>query len=195
MTEILLIEPPSRGAFHYRPPVALLYLAGYLQKQKIKVKILDSTKKFNIQEIKKINPKYIGLTCYTPEYKEVIHLAKDIKKLLPKTKIIVGGTHPTLYPKEFSKKYFNKVIQGNGELQIYNYIKKSHLKNMSPFLPAYNLINMPYYTHANPFAIRGCYLRSMYVLATRGCPSECTFCVAKKYVNLPAVCKFVLLQT
>jgi len=180
MTEILLIEPPSRKAFHYRPPVALLYLAGYLQKQKIKVKILDATKKFDTKQIKRINPKYIGLTCYTPEYQEVVDLAKVLKNLLPKTKIIVGGTHPTLYPHEFPKKYFDKIIQGDGELQLYNYITKSHLKKISSFFPAYNLINMSYYTHANPFAIRGCYLRSMYILATRGCPSECTFCVAKK---------------
>jgi hypothetical protein len=86
MTEILLVEPPSRKAFHYRPPVALLYLAGFLQKNKIKVKILDSTKKFSLKEIKKINPKYIGITCYTPEYKEVINLAKEIKKYYPKPK-------------------------------------------------------------------------------------------------------------
>ena len=43
---------------------------------------------------------------------------------------------------------------------------------------------MEYYTNANPYAIRGCFLRSMYLLATRGCPSQCTFCVAKNYGNL-----------
>ena len=38
---------------------------------------------------------------------------------------------------------------------------------------------MDYYTNASPYAISGCFLRSMYIMATRGCPSQCTFCVAK----------------
>jgi len=46
--------------------------------------------------------------------------------------------------------------------------------------PDYSLIDMNYYTNANPYAIRGVFLRSMYILATRGCPSQCSFCVAKK---------------
>jgi len=180
MTEVLLIEPPSRKAFHARPPIALLYLAGFLQKHKVKVKILDPTKPFNINTIKKINPKFVAITCYTPEFEEVVGLAKSIKKILPKSKLIVGGTHPTLIPSDFSKKIFNKIIIGDGELQLLNYVKKTKIKTIEDFLPAYNLINMDYYTKANPYAIRGCYLRSMYILATRGCPSQCTFCVAKK---------------
>jgi len=193
MTEILLIEPPSRQAFHARPPIALLYLAGFLQKYKIKVKILDSTIPFNLNIIKKINPKFIGITCYTPEYEEVISLAKDLKKILPKTKLIVGGTHPTLMPNDFPKKLFDKVIVGDGELALLRYITKLSQQQeikYSNFLPAYNLINMDYYTKANPYAIRGCYLRSMYILATRGCPSECTFCVAKKLRSLNGCIKF-----
>lgn len=46
--------------------------------------------------------------------------------------------------------------------------------------PDYSLIDMRYYSNANPYAIRGVFLRSMYLSATRGCPSQCTFCVAKK---------------
>jgi radical SAM superfamily enzyme YgiQ (UPF0313 family) len=162
MTEILLIEPPSRKAFHYRPPVALLHLAGFLQKNKVKVKILDSIEKFSLKKIKKINPKYIGITCYTPEYEEVINLAKNLKKILPKTKIIVGGTHPTLYPKEFSKKYFNKIIQGDGELQLLNYIRKTKNNKLTPFIPAYNLINMPYQSLCYPWCLSSLYVCPCY---------------------------------
>ena len=43
MTDIALISPPSRSFNHYRPPMALLYLAGHLQKHHLKVKIIDIT--------------------------------------------------------------------------------------------------------------------------------------------------------
>lgn len=234
MTDIVLISPPSRSFNHYRPPMALLYLAGHLQKHHLKVKIIDITikevirsKNFSselpkklieiekniLTEINKIRPKIVGITCYTPEYKEVLQLAHKIKNIYPKIKIVVGGIHPTLYPNELLEEKNTPIdfeVIGEGEesflelcqrlLKIkkihYNqinsiaYLKnntliKTNLRPLNNNLdyishPAYNLIDMDYYTQASPYAIRGCFLRSFYLLATRGCPSTCTFCVAKK---------------
>jgi radical SAM superfamily enzyme YgiQ (UPF0313 family) len=47
-------------------------------------------------------------------------------------------------------------------------------------LPAFNKVDMAYYTRPNPYSIRGVFLSSFYILTSRGCPSRCTFCVAKK---------------
>jgi len=47
-----------------------------------------------------------------------------------------------------------------------------------PF-PAYDKINMKHYTTPNPYAIRGMYLSSFHIMASRGCPSQCSFCVSK----------------
>lgn len=230
---VVLLSPPTRSINHYRPPVALLYLAGHLKRHKIKTKIIDITltevvknQKFfdNLdtllpiieekifKQIIKLKPKLIGITCYTPEYAEVLSLSKKIKKILPKTKIVVGGIHPTLYPKELllePKSPIDYEVIGEGEetlLELSQYVinktgvkKKikgiAYLKNKKIIKnafrplnsdldyishPAYDLIDSKYYTNASPYAIRGCFLRSMYILATRGCPSTCTFCVAKK---------------
>lgn len=234
MTDIVLISPPSRSVNHYRPPMALLYLAGHLQKNYLKVKIIDITIKdvirnkqfYNtlpkrlkvieeniILQVKKLKPKIVGITCYTPEYMEVLKLAKLIKKNNSKIKIVVGGIHPTLYPNELleekdtpidfevigegeetflelCKRLLNKTKNSFNKIKGIAYIKKNNitktdLRLLSDNLdtishPAYNLIDMEYYTQASPYAIRGCFLRSFYILATRGCPSSCTFCVAKK---------------
>lgn len=230
---VVLCSPPSRSINHYRPPVALLYLAGHLQKHSIPTKIVDITldqvvknKKFFknidqqlidvelkiITQIKKHKPKLIGITCYTPEYEEVLLLARKIKNILPKSKIVVGGIHPTLYPDELllePKSPIDYEVIGEGEetlLELSKYILSKigtknkikgivYLKNKNvvktlfrplnsnlDFIshPAYELIDSNYYANASPYAIRGCFLRSMYILATRGCPSTCTFCVAKK---------------
>lgn len=233
--DIVLVSPPSRMINHYRPPVSLLYLAGYLQKNGLKVKIIDvpmkeivRNKKFYrhinekvreirdkmIEEFKKIETKIAGITFYTPEYFEVFDLAKNYKKINPGVKIIVGGTHPTFYPEEILNEKncpIDFAIIGEGEMATYeltqailknrkNYenidgiayrdfktkqVIKTKLRQLCENLdnisyPAYNLIDMEYYTNASPYAIRGCFLRSMYILATRGCPSQCTFCVSKK---------------
>ena len=233
-TDIILISPPSRSVNHYRPPMALLYLAGHLQKNHLSVNIIDITlkevirdKKFTeklpqklaeiesqiIDQVKKFHPKIIGITCYTPEYQEVLQLAQKIKSLNPQIKIVVGGIHPTLYPEEFLLEINSPIdyeVIGEGEETFLELCQKLLLLNHHSFKsirglafltkktvfktplrplndnldtishPAYNLIDMNYYTQASPYAIRGCFLRSFYLLATRGCPSTCTFCVAKK---------------
>ena len=46
--------------------------------------------------------------------------------------------------------------------------------------PAYDLVDMDYYTTPSPYAIKGVLLRATHVMGGRGCPSACTFCVAKK---------------
>jgi len=46
--------------------------------------------------------------------------------------------------------------------------------------PDYDDLNMDFYVRASPYAIRGVFTRSFYILSSRGCPGRCTFCVAKK---------------
>ncbi len=234
-SQVVLLSPPSRSNNHFRPPVALLYLAGYLNKNKIKTNIIDinlsqtfrsnnfqknlskinlQTEKKIVSKLKKLSPNVIGITCYTPEFMEVISLAKKIKKIHPQAKIVIGGIHPTFYPQDFFPKYksiFDFLVIGEGELTFLELCQKILSQNTnyksikgiafydrkscklistplrpvahnldSISFPDYSLIDMKYYTTANPYAVRGCFFRSAYILATRGCPSQCTFCVSKK---------------
>ncbi len=233
--DIILLSPPSRSFNHYRPPMALIYLAGYLKHQKLTCKIIDVTektvirdKKFfdqidkyrqsiedeMIEQIKNNTTNIYGITCYTPEYFEVLNLAKKIKEINPKATIIIGGIHPTLYPDELLNEKNTPVdfeIIGEGEETLFELVtalkkktkdfsqikgiayndKKTKQIIKTPLRPLqedldkisyadYDQIDMEYYSNASPYSIRGCFLRSAYLLATRGCPSTCTFCVAKK---------------
>lgn len=231
---ITLFSPPSRSFNHYRPPLALLCLAGYLLKNKVSVKIVDITDKqiFRsqkfwknvdhyrqeieekvLEEYRRVPTPLVGITCYTPEYMEVLNLAKEIKRINPQVKIIIGGIHPTLYPEEMLNETDSPIdyeVIGDGEETLLDLVLELVKKRPRPelingvayknrqgkviitpnrrlndnldelFYPAYKLIDMSYYTTASPYAIRGCFLRSFYLQATRGCPSTCTFCVAKK---------------
>lgn len=233
--DIVLFSPPSRMLNHYRPPMALLYLGGYLTHRGLKAKIIDvpikkqvRDKKFRanvklivedinrqmIEDFKNVKAKIVGITCYSTEFAEVLRLIKDIKRVDSSVKIIIGGIHPTLMPMDFFEEDtgVDICVVGEGEVTLYELVQRiltnpekgfddikgivfkdevtkkvkinplRHLvENLDDIsFPDYSLIDMEYYTNASPYSIRGCYLRSMYVLANRRCPFQCTFCVAKK---------------
>ena len=48
--DILLLSPPSRSFNHYRPPMALIYLAGYLKHFGLKPKVIDVTEKTVVRD-------------------------------------------------------------------------------------------------------------------------------------------------
>ena len=199
MYDIVLISPPSRAINHYRPPISLLYLGGYLKYKGLEVKIIDPKmprvvrdKNFydksnvmvnhvkidTLYELQRTDTKYIGISCYSGEVDEVKALIKDIKRF-NKAPIIVGGVHPTLNPDDFKD-----CIIGEGEIPLYLKITEQNFKVNYDIdeisRPEYSLIDMKYYTTPNPYAIRGVYLSTAYVLASRGCPAQCKFCVAPR---------------
>jgi anaerobic magnesium-protoporphyrin IX monomethyl ester cyclase len=234
---VVLVSPPSRMMNHYRPPLALMYISGYLKHKGIKTQIVDSimeneivrdesffsNKKnfFNtiedqtIKQITEIDTDVIGITCYTPEVDEVEHLAKRIKQVKPNVKIVAGGIHPTLYPDDLLGPTSNIdfVVFGEGEISLHELVLTIRsgkdvrkLKGVGFYdnltgekvitdrqlldyeldsisCPDYEGIDMNYYTNASPYAIRGVFTRSMYLSASRGCPSACTFCVAPELRN------------
>ncbi|MFC1721655.1 B12-binding domain-containing radical SAM protein [Patescibacteria group bacterium] len=235
---------------HYRPPVALMYLSGYLQHKGLRPHIIDSPmkevvrkqkfydnimtelKKIEnqmIREFKRLRTPVVGITFYTSEYNEVFNLATRLKRIDPKVKIVVGGIHPTFYTDEiFQAKDcpIDFAIIGEGEITMYelvqaiksgqtdfskikglayrnsttNQIQQTPLRCIEADLdkisfPAYNLVDMEYYTNASPYAIRGVFLRSTHVLGGRGCPSQCTFCVSKKLRHYSGGGQFVRMRS
>lgn len=181
--DVVLLAPPSRSDNHYRPPLSLMYVAGYYKSKGLSVKILDYpfkkimktpnflkykqdnigriTKNF-IGDIVRIQPKIVGISCYSTEIDEVKQLIEKIKKYCyVQPKIVVGGIHPTLKPEDFEN-IADYCIQGR----------------LDDGLPDYSLVDMGFYTLPNPYAIRGVFLACAYILSSFGCPSQCTFCVA-----------------
>lgn len=221
--DVCLISPPQRAYNHHRPPLALMLIASFLEKRGIKTEIIDPKSEKEVfgpqktiivnqilQQINELNPKIVGITCYTPEFNDVVELAMKIKEKRDVV-IVIGGVHPTLRPKDFFFKdsRVDFVVIGEGEITLYELAnailrKNKNIKDISgigyydknkneysqtearplihdwdamPF-PAYEKVDMKYYTTPNPYAVRGLFLSSFYVLVGRGCPSQCTFCVS-----------------
>lgn len=103
--DVLLITPARESNQYIVPPIGLGYLATALRKENFTASILDSVKKNLSQkqllnEIKKINPKILGMQLFSYDVSPSKEFIKSIKKILPETKILVGGAHPTSEPLE-----------------------------------------------------------------------------------------------
>jgi len=221
--KVCLISPPKRAYNHHRPPLALMYLAAALEKNGISASIIDPVSVSDVSGQRKVEvvdeilksiererPQIAGISCFTPEFNDAIALAGQIKALDSGIKIVIGGVHATLRPKEFffegspvdfavigeGEETFPELcralMDGSREFEKIKGIafmeeKKGFLATDarplihdldSLALPAYDKIDMAWYTAPNPYAVRGLFLSSFYILVGRGCPSECTFCVS-----------------
>lgn len=114
--KVLLIYPPvinqveninisafDRNIGSY-PPLGLLYIAIYLREFSAhEVMVIDAfAEKMNFQQlnarINQIKPDIAGISVMTHFWIDAITIARDIKKILPHTKVVVGGPHATIYP-------------------------------------------------------------------------------------------------
>lgn len=233
--DVSLISPPSRRTDHYRPPLALMYLAALLEKNDVSTEIIDiksnwesclepsdDTVRLIMERLRGSMPRLVGITCYTPEYMEVMALAGTIKGEFPDVRIVVGGVHPTLRPMDFlySGSPVDFAVRGEGEITLLD-LTESLASGAQPLdlpglvtitedgrpvsgparpliddldllpFPSFDKIDMRYYTMPNPYAIRGVPLSSFYIAYGRGCPYNCTFCVAKHLRKLSGPGRFV----
>ncbi|MBU0778082.1 B12-binding domain-containing radical SAM protein [Patescibacteria group bacterium] len=155
---ILLINPQTPSFVQnkeYYIPSSLLYLAAVLRKNGENVKILDLNtfrlennddceqyEKIIIDKIFNMQPSLIGITClFSGQFPSILDYSKKIKEAFKNIPIVIGGTHPTIFPYEilYNCHYIDYIIIGEGEESIihltnilnrkYNNIE--HYKNLN----------------------------------------------------------------
>jgi len=142
--KILLIQPPSTKVLDTSlpeiliekedpmPPLGLMYLASYLEKNtNHDVKILDCRiENINYEELKEkiMKPDIVGITTMTFTILDVIKTIKIIKEIDSKIKIVLGGPHVHIYPEETIKiRGVDYCVLGEGEAPF-----KDLLDNINP---------------------------------------------------------------
>ena len=91
-TDICLVSPPTRAS-SITVPASLLYLHAWLTREKISGRIVDIkygklgvplsknqvqiVRQKIVNEISHVNPEFVGITCYSTEFWEVIELARS----------------------------------------------------------------------------------------------------------------------
>jgi len=211
--KILLVNPPWRVYEKSNKtlgglPLGIMYIASTLKKEGYAVKVLDALcpdiqfKKdtythvgMSWEDIAKIireyNPDFVGISSqFTSQVDNVIEIAKLVKSINPKIKVIVGGPHPSAFPSDFIKRMeFDYIVQGEGEYVLMDIINKKIRKKLIkakiitaldalPF-PAYDLVDMKRYINTKIKHHDSTIAGGIPFITSRGCPYDCVFCSIK----------------
>ena len=125
---VVLVNPPaevvreSYDAPDY-PSISVGYLANYLVKKGIHIKIIDAklgrkSLQQTIKEIVSLRPKVLGISSFTHMIMTTSKIATAVKEALPDTTVVVGGYHVTFLPERSLKEFpeFDFLIVGEGEI-------------------------------------------------------------------------------
>jgi len=202
---LLLINPACEkfGGFLSRfvpvgIPVAIGYIAAYLDKHDIRCDVLDeeiiditpSVLREKVQGLEK--PYIFGISALTAHVARGYQIAKMIKTEFPDATVIFGGLHPTTLPEEaLATGYCDYVVRGEGEeimLKLHqairgngdatellglSFIKEGMIINNpeAPLIPDINTIpQFPNHLFNHPKYDRG------FLTSSRGCPYRCSYC-------------------
>lgn len=138
-----------------------------------------------IQRIKKMNPKFVGMSLLTKYSRSfAYHLSIEIKKELPDIKIIWGGADAREHTRfMLDKKIIDYYVFGDGEFTLIDLLDGKtdalgvnsqiprQVEDLSTvMIPNYDDINWDDYPNQFPDA------NTVYITGSRGCVKRCTFC-------------------
>jgi anaerobic magnesium-protoporphyrin IX monomethyl ester cyclase len=166
-------------------PIGLAYIASYLEKNGIDVKIIDEFAGQNVKkEIKKFSPDIVGVTAVTP----LILDAYKISDMCRENGIltVIGGRHVSALPKE-ALKHADIVVDGDGENAMLKIIRDDiksgiistpYIRNIDDIpMPARHLLNMDFYIELRKFFWYNVHsYRIGNIITSRGCPYSCIYC-------------------
>ncbi len=196
MKKIALISPGSKDPrFGVSEPLNLGYIASYLEKNGMRVIIIDEVAGEDVKkELSRFNPDVVGITATTP----VIYRAYEIADYCRKEGYItvIGGVHVTVIPQE-AIPHCDFVVVGEGEIPMLDIVngkvseEEKRIKIVQrPFIrnidevppPARHLMKMDFYLKSRDrfpdsfYSFVPLHTRVATIITGRGCPYKCIFC-------------------
>ncbi|MCX5892123.1 MAG: radical SAM protein, partial [Deltaproteobacteria bacterium] len=124
----------NNRSMSYYPPLGLCYIANMLEKNNIKVNIIDRhavitknndnlevVNEITRRELIKINPAIVGITSTTATFYDIkTTLLSLIKGLDKDIKIVLGGSHAAAMPEEILSQHedIEVICRGEGEITL-----------------------------------------------------------------------------
>ncbi len=156
------------------------------------------------RELVAYDPQLVGLTAVTGNHLWAANTAWQIKQLLPEAKTILGGPHPTYHPQVLLHRGLDFICRGEGEVPVVELCARLEAGRDPWDIPGIDA-KQGEHVHRNGFAqlvedldsipfpdrsIYGDYAtfarknQYPFLLSSRGCPYQCTFCYAPTLAKL-----------
>ncbi len=205
----VLIDPPEQSTQMHEvyPPLGLLYIAAVLKQNDIDVHLIESRSRGLlsnevIEEVRKENPNFVGITAITARINSALYLSAKVKEINPNIKVILGGPHVHFEHRDIINcPSVDFCVRGEGEITALELLKvvsnHSNLREVKGITfkegdEVFVTPNRPFVRDLDrlPFPDRGLLQSPAYrglwtegetfspMLATRGCPYLCQFCDA-----------------
>jgi anaerobic magnesium-protoporphyrin IX monomethyl ester cyclase len=200
--KVCLVNPPlvtRRGLYYV--PLGLSYLAAVLREHGYDVCILDSQLQKREDILKSAGrADVVGITSMACNFPGAVALARDIRKISPSAKIVMGGNFTTFTDVETLQENpcIDFVVRHEGEatfLEVLNALsKKGGFENLSPvrgitYREGDTIKRNPEKAFIDnldsiPFPARDLLDAQRYyneggmpqIISSRGCPHQCIFC-------------------
>lgn len=145
--------------------------------------------------IRSFSPDIIGFGVITGAHRWALEKAGHLKKILPRSLIIIGGPHPTYFPEMIHEPAVDAIARGEAEISFLELVTRiSDSRDYSDVQGLWLKINGNIYRNdpaplvedvsSLPFPDHALYLKYAFFknqtevpfIMTRGCPFNCSFC-------------------
>jgi anaerobic magnesium-protoporphyrin IX monomethyl ester cyclase len=190
-------------------PLGISYLVAVLEQNGYEVDVVDCqvsrpSQKEMEDKFKSLNPGIVGVTAATVTYFPALQILKAAKAALPNCVTMIGGPHVTVLDKRtFTESSdVDIVVRGEGEqtmLELARLVSNGNLRSLSEvagitfkkngqvfrttnrsFLEDIDVLPYPAHKHFDMSRYRINGKLYMPIITSRGCPFNCTFCLASK---------------
>jgi anaerobic magnesium-protoporphyrin IX monomethyl ester cyclase len=214
-TKIVLVNTPlleGNTPHLFFPPLGLAYMAAVLEQNDFEVKIFDCPvceidhEKLKA-ELDSFQPTIVGISFMTSTIESALKSARVAKEVCHDAKVLMGGPHATFADEQIltNEKAVDIIVRGEGEETILELAKQSpELQKISeikgitfrrdnqiihapnrPFIQNLDALPRPAYKYlpVDKYRITG--RRLLPIMSSRGCPFQCSFCVASQMFGAP----------
>ena len=177
--------------------LGIMSLSAFLKERghKVEARVLgQSPSALMLQDVVRDDPSLVAFSCTSGNHVWALHVAQELKRLAPNLPTLMGGPHPTFFPKVIQNPHLDFLCRGEGEetlLELCEHLDRGAdpgqianlwLKrdgrvienDLRPLIG--NLDSLPFPDRSLYESSELPHRTSRIFMTGRGCPFACTYC-------------------